>query len=162
MADIREYLRESNAIEDVHDEQALETAYEAWEELRAVDTLTKENIKSVHGTLLKNRQPEIAGEFRDCNVRVGGDVPPSPNAVPELVSELLSTTPETPFEALDWHIRFEKIHPFADGNGRIGRLIYLWHCYSHLNHDPIMWRADDRHGYYALFDTDDISPRVCE
>lgn len=160
MVDIREYLRESNAIEDVHDEQAVETAYEAWEELRGVNSLTDEIIKSVHGTLLQHRQPDIAGEYRDCNVRVGGDVPPSPSAVPDLMSELLSVTPDTPLAAVDWHIRFEKIHPFADGNGRVGRLIYLWHCREVLNHDPIMWRADDRHGYYALFDTNEYTPRV--
>ena len=162
MADIKEYLRESNAIEGVHDDEAVNTAYTAWKELKTVNELTEEAIKSAHGTLLGQRQPDIAGHYREKHVRVGGDVPPSPDEVPELMGELLTRVPETPLEAIDWHVRFEKIHPFTDGNGRIGRLIYLWHCHQLLCQDPIIWRADDRRGYYALFDSEEYLPRLID
>lgn len=159
MVDIKTFLRESNAIEGVHEEKAVETAHKAWKEIKHEEEMTKSIIKKVHEILLENRQPEIAGEYRDCHVRVNTDRPPGPDKVPELMDELVSSTPETHLEAIDWHIRFEKIHPFADGNGRAGRLIYLWHCYSHQNHDPIIWRADDRHGYYSLFNTKEYTPK---
>jgi len=84
-------------------------------------------------------------------VRVGGDVPPPPSEVEGLLTDLVDRTPTTGVEAIGWHVDFEKIHPFRDGNGRVGRLLYLWHCRHHLEIEPVMWRADDVAGYYALF-----------
>lgn len=151
MVDVREYLEESNAIENVYGEAALDDALAAWEYLKQQEELTHEVIKKAHDLLLANRQPDIAGEYRSVRVRVGRDLPPNPDRVPDEMDQLLSTTVYTPIDALRWHVEFEKIHPFADGNGRIGRLLYLWHC-TQLGVDPIMWREEDVGGYYALFD----------
>lgn len=152
--DLTEYFRESNAIENVYDEAAIEDMFEAWDYLQNQDELTHEVVKGAHERILQNRQPDIAGEYRTVNVRIGSDIPPRPAAVPGLMGELLERTPETGVEAIQWHVDFEKIHPFADGNGRIGRLLYLWHCQEVLDVPPVMWRADDVAGYYALFETE--------
>jgi fido (protein-threonine AMPylation protein) len=69
------------------------------------------------------------------------------------MDKLLSWEPQNPIEAIEWHIAFEHIHPFADGNGRIGRLVYLRHSQL-LDFEPVMWRAEDRASYYDLFRTD--------
>jgi Fic family protein len=69
------------------------------------------------------------------------------------MEQLLEWPPANPIEAVEWHIAFERIHPFPDGNGWIGRLVYLWHCREQLDTEPILWRADNREGYYALFDS---------
>ena len=69
------------------------------------------------------------------------------------MDELLAWTPSDPVKAIEWHVAFERIHPFADGNGWICRLIYLWHCRERLAVEPVVWRAADREGYYALFST---------
>lgn len=148
---IEEFLRESNAIERVHSDAAYEDARAAWEYISDQEMLSHEVIKTTHELLLANRQPQIAGEYRDVRVRVGGDLPPAPTLLDELMTSLLEQRVTTGFDAIDWHVQFEKIHPFEDGNGRVGRLVYLWHCVEHLNIDPVMWRADDVAGYYALF-----------
>jgi len=148
---IEEFIRNSNAIERVYDESAVDSSLRAWNYLKQHDTLTEEVIKTTHNKILHNRQPEIAGGFRNIHVRVGQDTPPAPIKVPDLIAELLTITPETHPEAINWHVRFEKIHPFADGNGRIGRIIYLWHCKRILNTSPIMWSVENKEAYYALF-----------
>lgn len=152
MVELRKYVTESNAIENVHDESAIEETMAAWEYLKPKSELTHEVVKSAHDRILRNRQPGIAGEYRSIQVYVGTSVPPPPIVVESEMEKLLSWVPSDPLDTLDWHVAFEQIHPFADGNGRVGRLIYLWHC-QQLDTEPILWRADDREGYYALFDS---------
>ena len=48
---------------------------------------------------------------------------------------------------LDLHVRFEKIHPFQDGNGRVGRLILLKECLKH-GHTPFVIAENLKQFYY--------------
>ncbi len=75
------------------------------------------------------------GEFRRIQVWVGGHVPPPPERVEELMAALLDwwsgpareLSPVITSAVL--HYRFEEIHPFGDGNGRVGRLLATWELY---------------------------------
>ncbi len=76
-----------------------------------------------------------AGRYREIPVKVGRYIPPPPEQVSGLVSELLDWWH---CKAGEWspvvasaliHYRFEEIHPFADGNGRAGRTLALWELY---------------------------------
>lgn len=76
-----------------------------------------------------------AGSYRTIQVRVGGHIPPPPQDVSPLMLELLDwwnteaskLSPVLSSSIL--HYRFEEIHPFADGNGRVGRALALWELY---------------------------------
>jgi len=165
MVNLRDYFRESNAIEDVHDESAVDATGDAWEYLSEQDELTNSVIQTGHELIMEGRQPHLAGEYRGVQVYVAGSdaMPPPPVTIEAEMERLLSWTPADPVEAIEWHIVFEHIHPFEDGNGRIGRLLYLWHCLEHLAVDPVIWRADDREGYYDLFQsTIDIEAKAPE
>ena len=60
-----------------------------------------------------------------CNVVVGGHIPPAggPQVARELSRLCRFLTAMTPFEA---HQKFEDLHPFMDGNGRVGRMMWAW------------------------------------
>ena len=104
-----------------------------------------------------------AGRYRDIRVRVGRYLPPPPEQVSGLMSELLGWWNE---EASKWspvvtsaiiHYRFEEIHPFADGNGRTGRTLALWELYRRgfdthhiFSVDEFYW--ENRPRYYESLD----------
>ncbi len=83
-----------------------------------------------HKELFEETKPDIAGRIRDFEVRIGDSrhIPPPPVEVRPMIIELLRRTNRNrkemhPVElAGEFHWRFEKIHPFGDGNGRVGRL----------------------------------------
>ncbi|MCX6935355.1 MAG: Fic family protein [Verrucomicrobia bacterium] len=94
---------------------------------------------------------------------VGGYRPPGPMAVPGLMSEFLdwwnnkSGGLSPVLSAAILHHRLESIHPFADGNGRIGRALALWELYRRgfdthhiFSVDEYYW--EDRPRYYAALD----------
>jgi len=83
-----------------------------------------------HKELFGETKPDIAGRLRDFEVRISGSkhIPPSALEVRPLMTELLRATNRNK-EAVhpvqrsgEFHFRIEDIHPFGDGNGRIGRL----------------------------------------
>ena len=80
----------------------------------------------------------------------------SPEDVQEEVSELLEELSEVPKEkaltaAAYFHAKFENIHPFADGNGRTGRILMNYFLLLH-DHPPVIIHEEDRKGYYAALE----------
>jgi Fic family protein len=149
--DIHEYIEESNRIEGViNNRQAVEDSLDAWNYLSDQDELTHEIVLETHRRIMETLQPEISGMYRSGQVYVGDHVPPPAEQVKPLMDELLGWTPEMSLEALQWHVEFETIHPFADGNGRTGRMCYWWMC-GQLGETPLLFRARDKQGYYSLF-----------
>jgi len=104
-----------------------------------------------------------AGQYRTIRVKVGDYVPPLPQDVHRLMSDLLGWWNKdggkiSPIlSSAIVHHQFELIHPFADGNGRTGRMLSLWELYRRGfdNHhifsiDEFFW--EDRPRYYAALE----------
>jgi Fic family protein len=103
----------------------------------SVKTVTPDEIRSMHDTLLNTPgDARIAGVFRIAQNWIGGTensprgaifVPPPEDEVPALVEDLCRfvTRDDIPpvVQAAIAHAQFETIHPFADGNGRVGRCL---------------------------------------
>ncbi len=84
-----------------------------------------------HKALFEGTKPDIAGFFRDYLIRVGSYIAPDWQDIEKLMEEFIRWHEKSikthPVElAARAHYRFEKIHPFGDGNGRIGRLIIAY------------------------------------
>ena len=69
-------------------------------------------------------EPCNAEGFRKVAVRVGRRIPPEYHEVPHLVKALL--TQQNTLEPLEFYREFELIHPFEDGNGRVGKILLNW------------------------------------
>lgn len=137
---IREALRESNKIEDVHSERANRKAYKAFNLYIGprVERLTVSDLLSAHRILMYGINTRIAGRLRDCDVFVGGQ---RKIFISEalLKDELTALFARIEYDIFNYHdsdethketlcrlrhVEYEDIHPFEDGNGRTGRMIY--------------------------------------
>lgn len=135
--------------------------------LRLKAKLSPELIKHFHALCLENLL-ENKGEFKKIpNIIVGATfetLPPYqvPNAMSEWCNNLyyrfeIAQNSDDKIKAiLESHIHFEKIHPFSDGNGRIGRLLIVYSC---LEQDlpPIVIQKDDKARYIAILRNYDVA-----
>jgi Fic family protein len=87
-----------------------------------------------HKDIFGETKPDISGKYRNYLVRVGDYVAPDWQDVKELMNKLVLFINQSKLNPVELsaraHYRFESIHPFGDGNGRIGRLLMnhiLWH-----------------------------------
>lgn len=112
------------------DIKEVKNAYEAYEHVSALDPYSVGNLLLAHKIMMEGLVKE-AGRFRSGNVGVyaGGELihAGSPaNYVPELMKQLFDWMKKSKLHPLVksciFHYEFEFIHPFADGNGRTGRL----------------------------------------
>jgi Fic family protein len=125
----------------------------------ANEPLTSRVIKDIHYLVLADR-PDDRGSFRNVAVRILGSThrPPEPILVPELIDELLQDYARDRHHPIDraarFHLNFEAIHPFIDGNGRTGRLL-LNLMLMRSGYLPINIKYTDRRRYYDCFEARD-------
>jgi Fic family protein len=126
---------------------------------KKIDTLKLDvdTMLFLHKILMSNINDDIAGRFRAPNelVRVGSYIAPDPVVVPELLQKMITeyrTNTVIPIaeRIAKMHLLFETIHPFCDGNGRIGRVLNNMMLMIE-GYVPINIRFADRQLYYRAF-----------
>jgi len=126
---IRNQIRTDHEIREIYEAKNLASAIEYLMD-NPEKEISVELILKLHKTLLTNIRDEIAGRFRSGKewVRVGTHIGANPEFVNgfmhDLVRDYNSNNDEYFLEKIAYfHAEFENIHPFGDGNGRIGRLL---------------------------------------
>ena len=115
------------------------------------EPLNEKMIKKFHFILkegtLTDKEKELfnVGEYKKLKNFVGNITTSSPANVPEDMQKLLkwynSISVKKIEDIIEFHVRFEKIHPFQDGNGRVGRMIMFREC---LYNDIVPFYIEDR------------------
>ena len=119
--------------------------------------IDREMILLLHKMLIGGINDQIAGRFRATGeyVRVGTHIAPAPERVLEMINAaLLEYTSDLNSYFLDkvgtFHLNFETIHPFNDGNGRIGRVLINYQL-QRLGFPGIIVRHREKKDYYQAF-----------
>ncbi len=124
-----------------------------WKKVKeGVHPITAQDILHMHSLILKGIEERHAGCYRTISVRIAGSrgIFPNPLKVPEKMEELmqwLKTASDHPVTlAMEAHYRLVSIHPFVDGNGRVGRLLMNGILMMHGT-PPAIIRKRDRVSY---------------
>lgn len=120
-------------------------------------SLTPQTILMLHKMLLENIGDNIAGRFRQSNeyVRVGSHIAPPPEHVERMIDAILSeyenNIDDYPIDKIaKFHLEFGTIHPFLDGNGRMGRVMVNFQL-NRFGFPNILIRNKEKKIYYQAF-----------
>ena len=117
--------------------------------------VSEKSIKDIHSLVLMDRQMD-KGVYRSVPVRVGGFQPCQPYEVPIQMERLMidyggeMQNLHVIERAAVFHLKFETIHPFIDGNGRVGRLLLNFELMKE-GYPPVNIKFTDRTKYYGCF-----------
>lgn len=148
-------------IDDIRETEAHDRVFS--EALHYEKDLSLRMVLMWHKRLFEETKSDIAGKVRAHQVAISGSrfVPPSPVEVQPLLREFFrwydrSKSSIHPVElAAGVHLRFVTVHPFADGNGRISRLLMNFVLHRH-GYPPLNIPYEDRRSYYNALERSQV------
>ena len=145
------------SLREVFETKNLARVYEYIKAKKDTIILNQETILFIHGLLIGGIDDAIAGRFRKQYeyVRIGKHVAPAPEHIMRMIEVLLDeykTNHDMDIftKIAYFHLQFETIHPFCDGNGRIGRVLINLQLQEY-GYPNIIIRDKEKHLYYDTF-----------
>ena len=145
------------SLREVFEAKNLARVYEYIKVKKDSIVLNQETVLFIHNLLIGGIDDSIAGRFRKANefVRVSNHIAPAPEHVSRMVEVLLNEYKTNHdiniFKKIAYfHLEFEHIHPFNDGNGRIGRVLINLQL-QEFDYPNIIIRDKEKHIYYKTF-----------
>lgn len=142
--------------EAINHKKALELVFK---NLKNNDEFNEGFIKKLNETI--NRDIKDTEGYRTVQVFIRGSehIPPALEKIPNLMNYFIYNYNHDEqnifYKLAKYHIEFEKIHPFEDGNGRTGRLLLNYELIKN-NLPPVVISKDDRVKYFEFLKNDDI------
>jgi len=142
--------------EAINHKKALEIVFDNIKDNSAFD---ERLIKEINETINKDIKDTTGYRAIQIYIRGSEHIPPAPEKVPNLMNYFVynynNDTEDIYKKVAQYHIEFEKIHPFEDGNGRTGRLLINYELMKN-NLPPIVISKDDRVKYFEYIRNNDI------
>lgn len=128
------------------------------------EEMNTELIKNYHRIIMENLRDDAGKYKRQENIIIGADFEPTkPYQIPYVLKEWCDnynyriknaiTNEEKVKVILEEHIKFERIHPFGDGNGRTGRMLIIDSCFKE-NILPIIIPKEEKNKYISFLKTE--------
>jgi Fic family protein len=156
------------SVREVYEAKNLARVFEYIKNKTLSSDLDEESILFLHKMLISGIDDEIAGRFRKAGqyVRVGTHIAPAPEHVATMVeSALLDYSGDHMSYFLEkiakFHLEFEHIHPFCDGNGRIGRVL-INYLLLQIGFPPVIIRDKEKHLYYKTFQEYKVNKKTAD
>lgn len=145
------------SLREVFEAKNLARVYEYIKTKKDTIVLNKDTVTFIHGLLIGGIDDAIAGRFRKDyeHVRVGKHVAPAPEHIVRMIEVLLNEYKTNHDQNIftkiaHFHLQFETIHPFCDGNGRIGRVLINLQL-QEFGYPNIIIRDKEKQLYYKTF-----------
>lgn len=142
--------------EAINHKNALELVFENLKNEKIFD---ERFIKKINETINKNIKDTEGYRKIQVFIRGSEHIPPEPNKIPNLMNYYIynyNNDEQNIFSKIaKYHIEFEKIHPFEDGNGRTGRLLLNYELLKN-NLPPVVIMKEDRVKYFEFIKNNDI------
>lgn len=148
-----DHIRQSNLIEGIDDPGEDVISMAAWQYLEKQKNISQPVLLELHKRITKEQLLDSeAGHYRNVSVMVGGRVCPEPFLAQQLIYnwlyDMLGYAEH--LDPKEMHVRFERIHPFVDGNGRTGRMLMWWHQLKR-GEKPLIILNTHKQDYYKWF-----------
>ena len=128
---LEDKIAPNKPIRDIRETESQAATFQ--EMLKTKEKISEQLLLKWHKEIFRETKPDIAGSFRNYHVRVGPYLAPNWQQAGNQIKQLVAFVNESNLNSVELaaraHYIFEKIHPFGDGNGRIGRLLMnyvLW------------------------------------
>ena len=143
--------------EAINHKKALELVFN---KLKSNEDFSESFIKNLNEII--NRDIKNAEGYRNVQVFIQGSehIPPEPQKIPNLMMYYIYNYNHDEQNIFDkiarYHIEFERIHPFEDGNGRMGRLLINYELLKN-NLPPVVITKEDRIKYFEFLKNTDVN-----